>query len=130
LAPLDILIIDDDPIILSTLRETLGRDGHRIVVASGGQAGIDLARSAVARQQPFDVVLTDLGMPYVDGRRVAGAMKELDAALPVIMMTGWGQRLVDDGETPPCVDVVLAKPPKLHALRAAIAQVIRRRVAS
>jgi DNA-binding response OmpR family regulator len=76
--------------------------------------------------RPFDAVITDLGMPHVDGRRVAAAVKEADAATPVIMLTGWGQRLAADGEIPSHVDQMLAKPPKLQALRAALAQVTQR----
>jgi hypothetical protein len=42
----------------------------------------------------------------------------------VILLTGWGQRLVDDGDIPAHVDHVLNKPPKLRDLRAALAHVI------
>jgi PAS domain S-box-containing protein len=127
IVPLRILLVDDDPVILKTVGETLTHDGHAIAAASGGQAGIDAAHAAIESGCPFDVVITDLGMPYVDGRRVAAAMKEADPELPVIMLTGWGQRLVEDGEIPVHVNLMLAKPPKLQALRAAIAQVTGRR---
>ncbi|HSI58477.1 MAG TPA: response regulator, partial [Ideonella sp.] len=122
-ASLRVLLIDDDPIILKSLGDTLGQDGHTITVASGGQAGIDAVHAARNAGRPFDAVITDLGMPHVDGRRVAAAVKEADAATPVIMLTGWGQRLAADGEIPAHVDQMLAKPPKLQALRAALAQV-------
>ena len=59
-------------------------------------------------------------MPYVDGRKVAAAVKATSPATPVIMLTGWGQRLVADGDMPPHVDRVLSKPPKLRELRAAL----------
>ncbi len=39
-------------------------------------------------------------MPYIDGRKVAAAVKEVAEATPVILLTGWGQRLVADGEMP------------------------------
>jgi hypothetical protein len=44
---------------------------------------------------------------------------------PVIMLTGWGQRLVAEGDIPPHVDRVLAKPPKLREIREALAQLCR-----
>ena len=53
---------------------------------------------------------------------MASAVKAHDEAVPVIMLTGWGQRLVADGEIPPHVDQVLSKPPKLREVRAALAQ--------
>jgi len=47
-----------------------------VVAAVGGQAGIDAFNAAHARGEPFAVVLTDMGMPYVDGRKVASAIKQ------------------------------------------------------
>jgi DNA-binding response OmpR family regulator len=64
-------------------------------------------------------------MPYVDGRKVASAVKARADATPVILLTGWGQRLVADGETPAHVDRVLSKPPRLREVRAALAQLTR-----
>jgi CheY-like chemotaxis protein len=66
------------------------------------------------------VVITDLGMPYVDGRQVASSVKQVSPATPVIMLTGWGQRLVTEGDVPPDVDLVLSKPPRLRELREAL----------
>jgi PAS domain S-box-containing protein len=124
-ASLHVLLVDDDPIMLKTLSDTLGLDGHTVTVASGGQAGIDAVLAARSAGRGFDAVITDLGMPYVDGRRVAAAVKEVDSATPVIMLTGWGQRLAADGDIPAHVDQMLAKPPKLQDLRAALAHATR-----
>jgi PAS domain S-box-containing protein len=117
-----ILVVDDDPMLLKSLRDTLGGDGHSITVADGGQAGIDAFAAAERRGERFAAVITDLGMPYVDGRRVAAAIKEMSAVTPVILLTGWGHRLKEDNELPEHVDRVLAKPPKLDELRAALAE--------
>jgi CheY-like chemotaxis protein len=59
-------------------------------------------------------------MPYVDGRRVAAAVKAASPTTPVILLTGWGQRLIADGEVPAHVDRVLNKPPRLMDLRCAL----------
>jgi CheY-like chemotaxis protein len=67
-------------------------------------------------------VITDLGMPYVDGRKVSSAIKSAAPATIVVLLTGWGQRLVADGDIPPHVDEVLSKPPKLRELRQAFAR--------
>jgi CheY-like chemotaxis protein len=61
-------------------------------------------------------------MPYVDGRRVAAAVKAASSATPVIMLTGWGQRLLAESDMPPHVNRVLNKPPRLQELRAALAE--------
>jgi CheY-like chemotaxis protein len=121
---LSILIVDDDPLVLESLGAALGSDGHKVTAADGGQAGVDAFSAAHRRGAKFDAVITDLGMPHVDGRRVAAAIKAIAPATPVILLTGWGQRLVDDGDIPEHVDHVLNKPPKLRDLRAALSHVI------
>ena len=122
---LRLLVVDDDPLLIKSLRDTLETDGHAIVTASGGQDGIEAFRKAKGSKEPFAAVITDLGMPYVDGRRVAAAVKNLSPATPVILLTGWGQRLVAEGDVPPHVDRVLNKPPKLRELREALAQCLQ-----
>ena len=123
-ARLRVLIVDDDPLMLKSLCDTLELDGHLVAIANGGQAGIDAFREHLGHNEPFDVVITDLGMPYIDGRKVAAAVKA-GSETPVILLTGWGQRLVADGEIPAHVDQVLSKPPKLRDMRAALAHVTR-----
>jgi PAS domain S-box-containing protein len=124
--PMRILIIDDDPLLLRSLRDTLEVDGHEVSTATGGQAGIEAFVESHAEGRPFPVVITDLGMPHVDGRKVAVTVKASVPATLVIMLTGWGRRLVTDGDVPPGVDQVLSKPPKLLELRAALSKVTPR----
>lgn len=123
--PTRILIVDDDPLIIESLRETLHGDGHHVTAAEGGQAGIDAFEAARASGKPFELVITDLGMPYVDGRRVAAAIKAASPNTPVVLLTGWGQRLMAENQVPPHVDRVLNKPPRLRELRAALAELAR-----
>jgi CheY-like chemotaxis protein len=63
-------------------------------------------------------------MPYVDGRKVASAIKQTSVRTPVILLTGWGQRFVGDA-APEHVDHVLSKPPKLRELRQALVRAAR-----
>ena len=87
-----------------------------------GQRGIDAFLAAQARSEPFAVVITDLGMPYVDGKAVAHAIKAACPETPVVLLTGWGHRILADNDTPANVDRVLGKPPKLAILRAVLAE--------
>lgn len=119
---LRILSVDDDPLLIKSLRDALEADGHAVVTANGGQEGIDTFRAAEESNEHFAVVITDLGMPHVDGRKVATAIKSDSPSTPVILLTGWGQRLVAEGDVPANVDRVLNKPPKLKELRAALAE--------
>jgi CheY-like chemotaxis protein len=73
------------------------------------------------------VVVTDLGMPYVDGRSVSAAVKGAAPDTIVVMLTGWGQRLISNGDLPTQVDRVLSKPPKLRELRETLALQLRSR---
>jgi signal transduction histidine kinase len=119
---LRILVVDDDAVLIESLRNTLQEEGHHVIVAGGGQEGIDAFRSARQTPEPFDVVITDLGMPYVDGRQVVDSVRAASPDTPTIMLTGWGQRLLADKEHAPQADRVLSKPPRLRELRAALAE--------
>src|SRR5688572_3455749 len=121
--PMKILIVDDDPMLLKSLRDALESDGHEVTSASGGQAGIDAFLESHASGRPFPVVITDLGMPHVDGSKVAAAVKAMLPSTLVLMLTGWGRRLIVEGEMPPGVDAVLSKPPKVSDLRAALSAI-------
>jgi len=121
---LRILLVDDDPVLIKSLHDTLQEDGHLISVTHGGQAGIDAFSASHQSGERFDVVVTDLGMPHIDGRKVASAIKGLSAKTPVILLTGWGQRMLAANDTPAHVDRVLAKPPRLAELRAALVELL------
>ncbi|HEV8014865.1 MAG TPA: ATP-binding protein [Stellaceae bacterium] len=124
LPSLRILIIDDDPVILDSMRLVLELDGHTVTAANDGRAGVDTFRTAYTAGEAFSVVITDLGMPYMDGHEVARAIKALSAATPVILLTGWGRRMTGERELPDNVDRTLDKPPKLPELREALADTL------
>ncbi len=119
-----VLVIDDDPLLLKSLRDVLEGDGHQVTAMNGGQIGIETFLAA-RNAQGFDLVITDLGMPHVDGRQVIAAIKRASPETPVILLTGWGERLLDSGDAPANVDRVLSKPPKLRELREAMAHCLR-----
>lgn len=124
-ARLKLLLVDDDPVLLKSLRDALETDGHHIATANDGQTGIETFRASVGNGNSFAAVITDLGMPIVDGRKVAAAVKAASPATPVILLTGWGQRLLAEHDVPAHVDRVLGKPPKLRDLRRALADCCR-----
>ena len=78
-----ILVIDDEPDILSTLEMTLSQD-YFVATANGGEAGL-----ALFRQQPFDLVITDMRMPGMDGVEVIRQVKALNPDVEVVMLTGY-----------------------------------------
>jgi CheY-like chemotaxis protein/anti-sigma regulatory factor (Ser/Thr protein kinase) len=119
--PLSVLCIDDEAPVRESVRILLEVGGHRVQATPGGQAGLDAFRAAQATGTPFDVVVTDLGMPHVDGRQVARAVKA-ESATPVILLTGWGAR-DDIGGAGSDVDLTVGKPVRLDVLQAALARV-------
>ncbi|WP_296600871.1 ATP-binding protein [Phenylobacterium sp.] len=119
--PMRLLLVDDDPVVLKALQEALANDGHNVTTASDGRAGID-AFEAGQDGHPFDLVITDLGMPYINGRQVAAAIKSIAPQTPIILLTGWGQGMLSGVEGIPNIDLVLGKPPKLREVRGALAR--------
>jgi signal transduction histidine kinase/ActR/RegA family two-component response regulator/HAMP domain-containing protein len=124
LPTLRILCIDDEPLLREMLEQLLENAGHIAALADSGQAGVEMFRNARQLGEPFDVVITDLGMPYLDGRQVAQTIKRETPDMPVIMLTGWGTMMKDDGDTPTQVDAVLSKPPKINELFETISRVL------
>lgn len=122
---LRLLVIDDDPLVRDgVLKLMLQKDDHEVSVADGGESGIAAFREACHHHAPFDVVLTDLGMPYVDGREVARSVKAESPQTPVILVTGWGGQLQAEGDIPAGVDAVLGKPIRMKDLRRVLAKVL------
>lgn len=120
---LRVLCIDDDHHILESLVDTLGLDGHHVETADGGVEGIEALRAAMASGAPFDVVISDVGMPHMDGRAVAARIKELSPTTPVVLLTGWGDQFKEEELRLEDVDHVLSKPPRMKELREALALV-------
>jgi signal transduction histidine kinase/ActR/RegA family two-component response regulator len=119
---LRILVVDDDERVLKATRRILESDGHRVTAAEGGQAGIDMFIAAVRHGEPFALVISDLGMPYVDGRKVAAAVKTASPRTPVLLVTGWGYGMRAESDRPAHVDRLLSKPTQVEDLRQALAE--------
>lgn len=82
LADLQVLLIDDDEMIRSTLAGYFGRRGVRMEAATHGEAGIERAAS-----KHFDVILLDIGLPDLDGRKACRRMRQMGIQTPVIILT-------------------------------------------
>lgn len=122
---LRILCIDDDPQVLALLNDCLTHFDHRVSVASGGKQGLEFFRAARLENHPYEVIITDMGMPDIDGRQVARTIKVESPNTPVIMLTGWGATIRDDGDNAPGVDIVISKPPRMHELNALLLRIAR-----
>jgi two-component system response regulator AtoC len=82
-----VLLVDDEPAVLFTLKEVLVERGHRVVTARTGAEALDKLDDA-------ECVLTDLSMPGMDGLELMSQIGARDAALPVILLTAHGSERV------------------------------------
>jgi len=80
-----ILIIDDDDQLRQSFFKLLKEEGYEVRAAASGEAGIE----EVARERP-DLVVLDVKLPGMDGLETFGHIREIDATLPVIIMTAYG----------------------------------------
>ena len=111
-----ILCIDDDEQILEMMKACLAPYGHRIGVASGGKRGVELFCTANLKSEPFDIVITDLGMPDMDGYEVAWSIKTESPKTPIVLLTAWGANVKDDTAISSTVNAVVSKPPNIRHL--------------
>jgi CheY-like chemotaxis protein len=110
-----ILVVDDEPMVRSILVRLLALKGHVVRQAASGREALDLVD-----EEPFDLVFTDHGMPEMNGRQLAHALRRRFPALPIVLLTGD----TDIGDTGEDIDVVLSKPFKLETLEATIQQLL------
>jgi signal transduction histidine kinase/CheY-like chemotaxis protein len=103
--PLKILVIDDEEKSRSTLELLLKQGGHTASAAPSGRAGI-----AMAENGDFDVIITDRAMPDISGDEVAAVLHAARPEVPVIMVTGFGEMMIDQREKPEGVARIISKP--------------------
>ncbi|MEJ5364926.1 MAG: sigma-54 dependent transcriptional regulator [Desulfosoma sp.] len=81
----EILIVDDDPQLRQSFGKILRSEGHSVRMAASGEAGL-----AAVREKVPDLVVLDVRLPGMSGLEAFKAIKEVDAKLPVIIMTAYG----------------------------------------
>jgi two-component system NtrC family sensor kinase len=82
-----VLLVDDEPQVLSALTELLQAAGHEVSAAAGGAAALKIYTPG-----RYDIVMTNVGMAGMNGWEVTERVRALDARVPVVFITGWGLR--------------------------------------
>jgi len=82
----NILVIDDDRQVLNVVQEMLRMDGHEVGTAEDGDIALELFR-----EQPFDLVITDLIMPQKEGLETIAEIRAIKQDVPIIAMSGGGR---------------------------------------
>ncbi len=114
-----ILVIEDDPDVRSMLVKHLKHQGFDVVTAKDGMEGLKKLKAG-----GYDLVITDIVMPYVSGTGLVTALKESNPHIPVIAMTGYGEE-PEAVATEKKADLVLSKPVMMSELKDHIARLLR-----
>lgn len=120
-APIRVLLVEDDQDNRELTAEVLEAAGFAVTPAASG----DLALAALTASA-VDVVVTDVGMPGMGGIELARAVKAIAPTVPVIAVTGFGEREDIAGARGREIDAVLVKPVEPDALIRTIADVVAR----
>jgi two-component system CheB/CheR fusion protein len=122
LVGISILLVDDSLEILETMRDLLESEGADVTTADGGAQGIELAE-----QTRFDVIVSDIGMPVIDGHKMMGKIRRgsTNANTPSIALTGYGTLSDVEKAKAAGFTLHLRKPIDLQALMDAVVQAVR-----
>jgi hypothetical protein len=115
-----LLVVDDDASYRGSVGWLLRKLGHTVAEAESGSSGL-----ALLRQQPVDLVMTDLVMPGLTGWDVARLVKAVHPRLPVVLVTGCAETIPPDQPERTWVDAILAKPCGVEAMQVAIGALTR-----
>ncbi len=111
-AAIKVVLVDDDAEVLKPLIRHLEESGFQVLTAADGLKGLELASSA----NP-NVVLTDIGMPGMDGLELCRRLHETRPSLPVVLMSGWASDVDHEHARVSGASGVVAKPFSLFAVR-------------
>ncbi|UVH52023.1 PAS domain S-box protein [Pseudomonas sp. CBS] len=117
---LEILLVDDDPLVLISTGAMLEDLGHHVVAAADGHAAL----AFLAQGTRFDLVITDMAMPDMTGIELAGNIEALYPELPIILSSGFAEISLDLKTTL----TRLPKPFDQSALAKVIAETLRTRI--
>ncbi|MDP3408628.1 response regulator [Bosea sp. (in: a-proteobacteria)] len=120
-----ILVVDDEEPLRTLVARGLSMDGHSCLLAADGAEALD---TLMAEQGRFDLLLTDIRMPMMDGIALALAAKQAFPDLPIMLMTGYAEQRERARSLDAIVEEVMTKPFTIAELRAAVMNVIERSI--
>ena len=89
-----VLVVEDEPVVRSVILEMLAEQGYRTLAAVDGPSGLKILRSA----ERIDLLVTDVGLPGMNGRQVADQARETRPDLKILFITGYAESVaISDG---------------------------------
>jgi PAS domain S-box-containing protein len=89
-----VLVVEDEPMVRSVILEMLGDQGYRTIEAADGAAGLHLLRM----NTQIDLLVTDVGLPGMNGRQLADLAREIRPDLKILFITGYAESVaIADG---------------------------------
>lgn len=79
-----VLVVDDEPLLVKSLKRVLVREGHDVVTAAHGGEALDVLGTT-----SVDIVLSDVRMPVMDGVELVRRLSAMTLAPPVVLLTGY-----------------------------------------
>ena len=127
IAGLRVLLVEDEQLIAELFAETLLADGHDVAVACDGQEALSLFAEAEATGHPYDILVTDVRMPRMDGVTLTNRLRVDHPELPVVVVSGYApaEQLSALTERAHAPLIVLSKPVNLSRLRNAVRSATR-----
>lgn len=123
--PLDVLVVDDEPVTRFVLAKYLRADGHTVTTATNPAEAFEHLEG-----RNFDLILTDHSMPQMTGLQFAETLRQRRADQRVIMVTGCADDSLQLDERPGGIDLIIRKPVPRSDLRRAVATVMQRYAAA
>jgi two-component system, cell cycle response regulator CpdR len=119
-----ILLVDDEPSVRAPLQRALQIDGHTVAEAVDGADALDKFASD---ETGFDLMISDIRMPIMDGIALTLAVAAEKPGFPIVLMTGYAEQRERARELEGLVEDVLTKPFPLSEFRTAVRAVLARR---
>ncbi|SCM78154.1 putative Response regulator receiver domain [uncultured Pleomorphomonas sp.] len=116
-----ILLTEDDESVRAFVKRALELDGHEIVEAEDGGIALEILNT---RQDGFDLLLSDIMMPVMDGIALALAVARGHPGLPILLMTGFADQRERAFGLDSLVSDVVSKPFTLAEIRVAVARAL------
>ncbi len=115
-----VLVVEDEAEVRTMVAETLRELGCHVIEAHDGPSGLRVLHS----REHVDLLVTDVGLPGLNGRQLADAARERRPNLPVLLITGYAGAALTDWQLAPGMEVV-SKPFKLDTLAARVGSLLK-----